>query len=164
MEQTITIKLKLQPNRFQKKLLEKMSKTYICVINDLVSEMVEYKQPTKKTTKNVVAPLPSAVKNQAIKNAKSVFTKSKKTGYAMIPILKKPVCIWNNQNYSVSEREISVPLFVDGRSKRIPIRVQWNEKNNRFQELMKGKRGTLHHPKISQMDSANFGDYSDQTH
>lgn len=143
MEQTITIKLKLQPNRFQKKLLEKMSKTYICVINDLVSEMVEYKQPTKKTTKNVVAPLPSAVKNQAIKDAKSVFTKSKKTGYAMIPILKKPVCIWNNQNYSVSEREISVPLFVDGRSKRIPIRVQWNEKNNRFQELMKGKRGTL---------------------
>lgn len=67
-----------------------MSKTYICVINDLVSEMVEYKQPTKKTTKNVVAPLPSAVKNQAIKDAKSVFTKSKKTGYAMIPILKNP--------------------------------------------------------------------------
>lgn len=79
MSQTITVKVKLLPTKAQIQLLEQSSYEYIKVINTLVSEMVEAKKSTKKSTKDVEANLPSAVKNQAIKDAKSVFsTKVKK--------------------------------------------------------------------------------------
>ncbi|MGF2717048.1 RNA-guided endonuclease TnpB family protein, partial [Bacillus cereus] len=70
----------------QIRLLEQSSQEYIKVINTLVSEMVEAKESTKKSTKkstkNIEANIPSAVKNQAIKDAKSLFaTKIKKSHY-----------------------------------------------------------------------------------
>ena len=83
MPQTITVKVKLLPTKEQICLLEQSSHEYIRVINELVSEMVEL----KKSTKDVLANLPSAVKNQAIKDAKSVFsTKVKKSKYKIVPI------------------------------------------------------------------------------
>ena len=101
MSQTITVKVKLLPTKEQASILDDMSKEYINTINTLISEMVAEKKSIKKTTKDVPANLPSAVKNQTIKDAKSVFsTKVKKSNYKMIPVLKKPVCVWNNQNYS----------------------------------------------------------------
>lgn len=79
MSQTITVKVKLLPTKEQICLLEQSSHEYIKVINELVSEMVEAKKSTKKSTKDVLANLLSAVKNQAIKDAKNVFsTKVKK--------------------------------------------------------------------------------------
>ena len=100
MSQTITVKIKLLPTKEQAVILTEMSRTYISTINNLVSEMVKEKKSTKKSSKDIDVLLPSAVKNQAIKDAKSVFKKAKKTTFETVPVLKKPVCIWNNQNYS----------------------------------------------------------------
>ena len=98
MEQVITLQAKLNPTKEQIKLIDNGSLDYINTINTLVSEMVIDKKATKKTSANISVALNSAVKNQAIKDAKSVFKKIKKSNYKTIPILKKPVIIWNNQN------------------------------------------------------------------
>ncbi|MCU4771187.1 RNA-guided endonuclease InsQ/TnpB family protein [Bacillus toyonensis] len=144
MTQTITVKVKLLPTKEQIRLLEQSSSDYIKLINTLVSEMVEAKKSTKKSTKDIEANLPSAVKNQAIKDAKSVFsTKVKKSKYKIVPILKRPVCVWNNQNYSFNFTHISMPFMVNGSSTRLQIRALLTDKYNRNFELLKHKLGTI---------------------
>ncbi|MGE8207858.1 RNA-guided endonuclease TnpB family protein, partial [Heyndrickxia sp. NPDC080065] len=143
MSQTITVKIKLLPTKEQASILKDMSKEYISTINSLFSEMVAEKTSTKKTTKDVPANLPSAVKNQAIKDAKSVFQKVKKSKYAIIPVLKKPVCVWNNQNYSFDFTYIHLPLMIDGKTKKVPVRALLVDKHNRNFDLLRHKLGTL---------------------
>ncbi|MGX5480270.1 RNA-guided endonuclease InsQ/TnpB family protein [Bacillus thuringiensis] len=144
MSQTLTVKVKLIPTKVQIRLLEQSSHEYIKVINTLVSEMVEAKKSTKKSTKDIKANIPSAVKNQAIKDAKSLFaTKVKKSNYKTIPILKKPICVWNNQNYSFDYNHISIPLMINGKSTRLKVRALLVDKNNRNLNLLKHKLGTL---------------------
>lgn len=144
MSQTITVKVKLLPTKEQTQLLEQSSHEYIKVINTLVAEMVEVKKSTKKSTKDIEANIPSAVKNQAIKDAKSVFsTKVKKSKYKIVPILKKPICVWNNQNYSLDFTFISFPIMVNGKSTRIKVRALLIDKDNRNFGLLKHKLGTL---------------------
>ncbi|MGG2065522.1 RNA-guided endonuclease InsQ/TnpB family protein [Bacillus sp. S14(2024)] len=143
MSQTITVKVKLLPTTEQAFILRSMGKEYISTINILVSEMVAEQKSTKKTTKDVPANLPSAVKNQAIKDAKSVFRKAKKSKYTIIPVLQKPVCVWNNQNYSFDFTHIYLPLVKDGKVKKIPIRALLVDKLNRNFDLLKHKLGTL---------------------
>lgn len=143
MSQTLTVKIKLLPTKEQAFILSMMSKEYISTINTLISEMVEEKRTTKKTSKDVLTHLPSAVKNQAIIDAKSVFQKVKKSKYSMIPILKKPVCVWNNQNYSFNSTHISLSLMVDGKAKKVPIRALLGDKHHRNVNLLKHKLGTL---------------------
>ena len=144
MPQTITVKVKLLPTKEQIMLLEQSSHEYIKVINALVSEMVEAKKSTKKSTKDIEANIPSAMKNQAIKDAKSVFsTKVKKSKYKIVPILKRPVCVWNNQNYSFDFTHISIPFMVNGKSTRLKVRALLIDKYNRNFELLKHKLGTL---------------------
>ncbi len=144
MTQTITVKVKLLPSKEQVQLLKQSGKEYIKVINTLVSEMVAEKKSTKKSTKDVLANLPSAVKNQAIKDAKSLFsTKVKKSKYKSIPTLKKPVCVWNNQNYSFDFTHISIPFIINGKSTRLKIRALLVDKHNRNFDLLKHKLGTL---------------------
>ncbi|MEH6935931.1 transposase, partial [Bacillus sp. JJ783] len=55
MSQTLTVKAKLIPTKGQIRLLEQSSHEYIKVINRLVSEMVEAKKSTKKSTKDIEA-------------------------------------------------------------------------------------------------------------
>ncbi|MEY9977284.1 RNA-guided endonuclease TnpB family protein [Lysinibacillus sp. RC79] len=144
MSQTITVKVKLLPTKVQIRLLEQSSHEYIRVINTLVSEMAETKKCTKKSTKDVEANIPSAVKNQAIKDAKSGFSKKvKKSKYKIVPILKRPVCVWNNQNYSFDFTYISIPFMVNGRSTRLKVRALLIDKDNRNLDLLKHKLGTL---------------------
>ncbi|GGB42320.1 IS200/IS605 family element transposase accessory protein TnpB [Virgibacillus dakarensis] len=143
MSQTITVKIKLIPTKEQASILSEMSKTYISTINDLVSDMVKEKKSTKKSSKHMDVPLPSAVKNQAIKDAKSVFKKVKKSKYEVVPVLKKPMCIWNNQNYSFDLTHISMPIVVNGKVKKTPIRALLVDKDNRSIDLLKHKLGTL---------------------
>jgi len=143
MSQTVTVKIKLLPTKEQALTLTEMSKTYISTINDLVSEMVKEKKNTKKTSKNIDVSLPSAVKNQAIKDAKSVFKKAKKTKFETVPVLKKPMCIWNNQNYSFDFTHIYLPIMIDGKAKKTPIRALLVDKDNRNFNLLKQKLGTL---------------------
>ncbi|MEJ9179023.1 transposase, partial [Bacillus thuringiensis] len=144
MTQTMTVKVKLLPTKEQIRLLEQSSHEYIKLIHTLVSEMVEAKKSTKKSTKDIEANLPSAVKNQAIKDAKSVFsTKVKKSKYQIVPILKRPVCVWNNQNYSFDFTHISIPFMVNGKSTRLKVRALLTDKHNRNFDLLKHKLGTL---------------------
>jgi putative transposase len=143
MSQTITVKIKLLPTKEQDLILNEMSKTYISTINNLVSEMVKEKKSLKKSSKDVKVNLPSAVKNQAIKDTKSVFQKAKKTKFKTVPVLKRPMCIWNNQNYSFDFTHISMPIMVDGRAKKLPIRALLVDKDNRNFDLLKHKLGTL---------------------
>ncbi|MCM3033168.1 transposase [Niallia sp. MER 6] len=143
MPQTITVKVKLLPTKEQILILREMSLTYISTINTLVSEMMVEKKSTKKTSKDLSVSLPSAVKNQAIKDAKSVFKKVTKSKFTIIPVLKKPVCIWNNQNYSFDFTHISMPLMINGKATKTPIRALLVDKDNRNFDLLKHKLGTL---------------------
>ncbi len=141
MSQLLTMKVKIKPNRFQLHLLKASSLTYIQTINNLVDEMVCEKKATKKTSAHIAADLPSAVKNQCIRDAKSVFQKAKKHQFIKVPILKKPCILWNNQNYRFDEKHIFVPFFVDGKSKRIGIKALFTDKM--LDTLSKAKLGTL---------------------
>ena len=90
MTQTLTLKAKLHPTKEQMEWIKEGCFCYIQTINSLVEEMVLNRKSTNKTSKHIEASLNSAVKNQAIKDAKSVFKKVKESNYTIIPILKKP--------------------------------------------------------------------------
>jgi len=96
----LTVKFKILPSKEQEQYLEQTLNEYINTVNDIAQIMINNKN-TKLTSKDINASLPSAVKNQAIRDAKSVYRKYKKTNN--LPILKKPVCIWNNQNYKIND-------------------------------------------------------------
>ncbi len=116
-----TIKIELLPTVEQKVLLKLISAEYIKTINMLVSDMVKASGVLKLTSKDVCDLMPSAVKNQVIRGAKSVFRKSKKL--KTVPVLKKPQCIWNNQNYQIKENTIEYPVLTNGKSKRITLKA-----------------------------------------
>ncbi len=102
-----------------------ISKTYIKTVNEIVSDMVEAEKALQLSSKDVDALMPSAVKNQAIRDAKSVYKKSKKQG--TVPILRKPVCLWNNQNYTVKESTLEFPVLINGKSQRIGVKAIFND-------------------------------------
>jgi len=120
-----TVKIKLQPTTEQGIHLISISKTYIKTVNAIVSEMVNAEKVLKLTSKDINAFMPSAVRNQAIRDAKSVYKKSKKLG--VIPVLKKPVCIWNNQNYRIKNNELEFPVLIGDKSKRIKVKAIFDE-------------------------------------
>jgi len=110
----------------------------------------------KRTTAEVFAALPSAVKNQYIQDAKLVFKKYAKDMKSMervnkkkpaekqkvvkVLFLKKPVAIWNNQNYSIGDRAISFPVWKDGKSAKLTFDAIIPE---RQKTLLQNKRRTL---------------------
>lgn len=143
VSQTLTINIKLLPTREQQPILESMMGAYIHAVNQLVSDMVEAETMIKMTSKNVHVRLPSAVKNQAIKDAQSVFKKAKKSQFGIIPILKKPYCTWNNQNYSFDFESISLPIMINGKAKKTAIRAEMVDQDNRIFSLLNNKLGTL---------------------
>ncbi|MDD4297057.1 MAG: transposase, partial [Ruminiclostridium sp.] len=115
--------------------MESISKEYINTVNNIVSSMLQSEERVKLSSKDVLANMPSAVKNQAIRDAESIFAKYKKaikTNFKLpadkqktinVPTLRKPVCIWNNQNYSLKDGILSFPVIINGRSKRIQTRA-----------------------------------------
>ncbi|MBO0462696.1 transposase [Enterococcus sp. DIV1298c] len=121
MTQSMTVKIKLEPTKSDRELIRSSSLVYIATVNSLVSEMVSNEKITKKSSKDINVSLNSAVKNQAIRDAKSVFQKAKKSKFKKIPVLKKPVIIWNNQNFTVCPSSIRMPFVISGTSKKIEI-------------------------------------------
>jgi len=148
----ITVKIKLLLNKNQSELLSETMKTYINLVNRIVSDYVSADSNLKYTSKDVFADLPSAVKNQAIRDATSVFVKYKKNIRAnarlepekqkevKVPILKKPVAIWNNQNYSLKDDILSCPIIIEGKSKRMELSTILTKYQ---QDRLVGKFGSL---------------------
>ena len=127
IKETTTVKFKIEPNKSQEEMIRTASIEYIKQINILVAEMVENKKITSKTTKHIQAPLNSNVKNQLIRDAKSVFKKAEKNNFEKIPIMKKAIIIYNNKNYKYYENAIRIPFVIDGKSKQVMIKANITE-------------------------------------
>ncbi len=152
-----TIKIKLVPNKAQKKLIEMTLSEYISSVNNIVSDFAILDNIDKRTTKDVDAYMPSTLINQSISDAKSIFKKYKKAckkadswnkkhkekqpKTVTLPVLRKPVAIWNNQNYKVSEAAVSFPVFVDGKSQRLKVKALIP--NETLERIQNNKLGTF---------------------
>ena len=98
-----TIQIRLYPTRAQAKMLREHCAEYIDCVNVIVQAHDADMLPKGFSTKDFVAPLPSAVKNQVIRDAQSVSSRSFELG--RIPVLKKPFAQWNNQNWKLEMGE-----------------------------------------------------------
>lgn len=87
----LTVKAKIMPTKEQEVLLSETLKEYIGAVNDLVSSMIQEEECFKLTSKDVNAELPSALRCQAIQDARSVFKKYRKT--KIHSVLKKTLAI-----------------------------------------------------------------------
>ena len=98
-----TVQIRLYPTREQAKMLRQHCAEYIDCVNTIVQAKDADILPKGFSTKDFTAPLPSAVKNQIIRDAASVSSRSFELG--RIPILKKPIAQWNNQNWKLEMSE-----------------------------------------------------------
>lgn len=131
----LTTQIKLIPTSEQIILIKKTMQEYIKTVNNVVNDYVGG-NTIKHTSKTVSADLPSALKNQVIQDAKSIFKKYTKNlkvnakkepdkqKEIRVPILKKPVAIWNNQNYSIKYGYIAFPVWLNGKSTRIIVKTE----------------------------------------
>jgi IS605 OrfB family transposase len=86
---------------------------YIETVNVLVSALDADMLHEGFSTKDFTVSLPSAVKNQALRDAHSVFKRALALG--TLPVLKKPICQWNNQNWQLTSDTLTIPLWVSGK-------------------------------------------------
>lgn len=112
-----TIKIKLKPTKDQAKEFHRITMEYIKQANILVQRAVKEEKFPQVTSKNIESDIPSVVKNELIRYAKS---KHKQFGQC---VFKKPTASWNNQNFSVEESSIAFPIMVDGKSKKTAIKA-----------------------------------------
>lgn len=159
MTETIktTMQLKLLPTKEYRQLIQNAMNDYIATVNNIVADFRAQDKTDKRTSKDIKAELPSCLKNQAISDAKSIFKKYKKAcreadrwnkkhpdeepKEATCPVLRKPACIWNNQNYSISAGEIAFPVWIHGKSTKIHVKASIPEEH--LETLKNCKKGTL---------------------
>lgn len=139
--------VKLYMTREQKSLITATMTEYINTVNSLVSDTINGISISKYTTANVTANLPSALTNQCIRDAKAIVRKYNKACrdadrknaklakqgkdikvVATIPVLRKPCCYINNQNYKVNGDYIEFPVLINGKSKRLSIKAKMTDK------------------------------------
>ena len=153
--------VRLYPTRYQSELIAATMKEYIAVVNRLVSGAASGISIADITTAGVQADLPSALKNQCIRDAKSVIRKHYRNCHKAVlknrnlakrsspvrvtapslPVLRKPCCYVNNQNFKVKDNCIEFPVFVNGRSERIPVAVKMTDRQKNILET--AKPGTM---------------------
>lgn len=153
--------VRIYPTEYQKTLITQTMAEYIDTVNGLVSDAVGGRSLSKLTTAGVSANLPSALRNQCIRDAKSVVKKHykfchkavlknrslAKRGSALrtkapnLPILKKPCCYINNQNYNIKDNCIEFPVMINGKSKRISVLVKLTERQKAL--FLDTKLGTM---------------------
>ena len=127
MQLTETVKLYLTTE--QKSLIVNSMNEYIKTVNIIVADGVLGKEISKYTTATFNAALPSAIKNQCIRDAKSIYRKylkkkaqnSKENKNTTIPVVRKACCYINNQNYKIADGRIEFPMLINGKSKRISV-------------------------------------------
>jgi putative transposase len=128
-----TIQVRLYPTPEQSHLLMAHCQEYISTINVLVAAFDSGVITGKVSTKDFGALLPSAVKNQALRDAQAVFKRSFELG--CIPVLKKPICQWNNQNWRIKQGTLILPVSLDGKTQQVHIHCA--------DLLLRGKAGIL---------------------
>ncbi len=138
--------VKLYMTREQKSFITATMTEYINTVNSLVSDATNDISISKYTTADVKANLPSALTNQCIRDAKSIVKKYNKVCrdadrknakltkqgkdikvIVTIPVLRKPCCYINNQNYKVNGDYIEFPVLVNGRSKRLSVKAKMTD-------------------------------------
>ena len=159
MKLSETVKLYL--SKEQKDILVRTMHEYIHTVNRLVSLSVNGTSITKYTSADVMADLPSAMKNQCIRDAKSVVNKynkavrkykllkkkaeKKKSDVVIreptVSVLRKPCCFVNNQNFKIDGDYICFPVLVDGKSKRISVCTAMTDKQKEI--FSNAKLGTM---------------------
>ena len=136
----LTTSLKLELNSSDEHLLRAEMEKYIACVNSLVAQDLSGESIRKYTSKDVCAELASAVRNQAVLDAKSVLRRYAKSQQkverkrawfaeqgktpkrpirdAKVPILRRPVLLVNNQNFKIDldTKTVSFPLFRDGKT------------------------------------------------
>ena len=118
-----TVQVRLYPTPDQTALLRAHCQEYIRTVNVLVQALESDVLPDggkDASTKDFTAALPSAVKNQALRDARSVWKRSFELG--RIPTLRKPICQWNNQNWRMDGDTLVLPVCQDGRVEQIALR------------------------------------------
>ena len=141
--------VKLYMTREQKSLVVMAMNKYISTVNSLISVATSGTSISKYTTADVNASLPSALTNQCIRDAKSIVNKYNKDcrkasaknkklarqrsnitiKEPIVPVLKRPCCYVNNQNFKIRDNCIEFPVLINGKSKRISIRTSMTETN-----------------------------------
>jgi IS605 OrfB family transposase len=122
-----TVQVRLYPTPEQATLLRAHCQEYISAINVLTQALDYGVLPDEgkgASTKDFIAALPSAVKNQALRDARSVWKRAFELG--RIPVLRKPICQWNNQNWRIESQAegntLLLPTYQDGQVRQIAIR------------------------------------------
>lgn len=144
--------VKLYMTREQKSLVVMAMNKYISTVNSLISVATSGTSISKYTTADVNASLPSALTNQCIRDAKSIVNKYNKDcrkasaknkklarqrsnitiKEPIVPVLKKPCCYVNNQNFKIRDNCIEFPVLINGKSKRISIRTSMTDKQKQI--------------------------------
>ena len=159
MQLTETVKLNL--NSAETLQLTASMHEYVRAVNELVIVAVSGTSIRKYSSKDVPAALPSAIRAQVARDARSIVKKHYKSCKAAVkknkwlkdhgkepvakapalPVLKRPVLFVNNQNFHIRNGCIDIPLLVDGKCKRLTFRCSVTD---RQQEIFDNhKLGTL---------------------
>jgi IS605 OrfB family transposase len=152
--------IKLYITKEQKFLIATTMTKYINTVNGLVSDATNGISISKYTTADVKVDLPSALTNQYIRDAKSIVKKYNKacrdadrknaelakqnkniTVTATLPVLKKPCCYINNQNFKINGDYIEFPVMVNGKSKRLSVKTKMTDKQKSV--FANSKLGTM---------------------
>jgi len=119
----ITVQFKLLPTNEQERVLRRTTTEYISCANDLIDYCRGQTDKPKLSSASFDAALPSAVKNEVVNTVKSIVRKYERGKCESLPVLRKPVATWNNQNYRLLYSAIELPVWVGGKSKRISIKA-----------------------------------------
>lgn len=153
--------IKLYMTKEQKNLIVMAMNGYISTVNSLVSVATNGTSISKYTTADVDAALPSALTNQCIRDARSIVNKYNKDCRKVsaknkklakqksavtikepaIPVLKRPCCYINNQNFKIKDNYIDFPVLIDGKSKRISVRTSMTDRQKMI--FANAKLGTM---------------------
>lgn len=135
--QTVTVQIRIFPSH--PALLREHGEAYILAVNQLTVQAERAGSFPKLTSKDIEAKLPSAVRNQVIRDARSIHKKTNKQGIR--PKLRRRAYYVNNQNYSIDGNIVAFPVMMDGKVQRLRIASCMTERENNI--LASGKLGLL---------------------
>ena len=131
----LTKDVKLLPTNAQKDLLKQTMLNYIDTLNRVLTEMIDYDQHYRFSSKLISGDLPSSLKNEVAGEALSADNKMFKT-HSKQPVFKKLYASWGNQNLKISKKDdgyyISVSVWKDGKSHRISIKTTMSDEDFAF--------------------------------